>query len=89
MAARLDPKHDAKVRQKIQTSQLINRLNAFALGENDPQTDKPVQIDSTRLKAMEILLRKSLPDLSSIEVSGDPEHPLITEIRQTIVRPER
>jgi hypothetical protein len=70
MAARLNPKHDEATRQKIQTSQLVNRLNSFALGENDPTSGKPIEISQTQLKAMEILLRKSLPDLSSVTIDG-------------------
>ena len=41
MAARLNPKHDEKTRLEIQGSQLINRLQDFALGKNDPQGKKP------------------------------------------------
>jgi hypothetical protein len=57
MAARKSLKHDATSRQNIQTSQLLNRLNSHAIGE--------VDMTPTQVKAAEILLRKSLPDLSS------------------------
>lgn len=59
--------HDAKTREKIRTSQLLNRLHAYALNENDPQNGKPVKLDNGQIKAIEILLRKSMPDLQSIE----------------------
>lgn len=62
MAARLSPQHDAHTREKIQTSQLVNRLNKIALGE--------VEVDSVQLKAIEIALRKTLPDLSNITLQG-------------------
>ena len=53
--------HQDDVRRKIQASQLLNVLQDHALtGEGD--------ISPTRLKAIEILLRKSLPDLSAIQV---------------------
>lgn len=69
MAARLNKLHSAEVRAKIQASQLINVLQDHALtGEGE--------ISSTRLKAIEILLRKSIPDLSAVTVSGDEENPL-------------
>lgn len=71
MAARLSPAHDTATREKIQTSQLINRLQGFALGELDPKTEKPQEIDTGRLKAIEILLRKSLPDLANVAITGD------------------
>lgn len=59
-------------REAIKTTQLINRLQGFALHQNDGKTGEPIEIDTGRLKAIEILLRKSLPDLSSIAMDlGD------------------
>lgn len=49
-----------QTRAAIQTTQLVKRLQNFALEKND------VEIDPQRLKAIEILLRKSLPDLQSV-----------------------
>ncbi|MCC6779906.1 MAG: hypothetical protein IT537_25285 [Hyphomicrobiales bacterium] len=66
--------HDPKTRDKIRTTQLLKRLHAYALSENDPQNGKPVQLSSTQVKAMEILLRKSLPDLQSIQGNMDLHH---------------
>ena len=69
-----------QTRAAIQTTQLLKRLQAFALAEKDPNTPesdvKPLEIDGLRLKAIEILLRKSLPDLASVQVSGDPDAPV-------------
>jgi hypothetical protein len=74
MAARLRHLHSDEVRAKIQASQLINVLQNHALtGEGE--------IAPTRLKAIEILLRKSLADLSNVTVSGDPDHPLAVNLR--------
>ena len=70
MAARLNKLHQEDVRLKIKTSQLINRLQNYALG------DDAIVLESGHLKAIEILLRKSLPDLSAVTVSGDPEAPI-------------
>ena len=65
MAARtFSPQHDAMTRLKIQTSQLVNRLSDHANGK--------VELQPTQVKAIEILLRKTLPDLS--QVSGTIEH---------------
>jgi hypothetical protein len=80
MATRLNPKHDDATRQKIQTSQLVNRLNGYALGELDPTSEKPIEISTGQLKAIEILLRKSLPDLSAVQIAGDDESPLKLEV---------
>jgi hypothetical protein len=58
--------HQDDIRRKIQASQLINVLQDHALtGEGE--------ITPTRMKAIEILLRKSIPDLSSVELSGGDE----------------
>ena len=71
MATRLSPAHDERTRAKIQTSQLINRLQSFALHHKDPDTDKAVEIDPVRLRAIEVLLRKCLPDLSNVALTGE------------------
>ena len=68
MAPRFNLKHDEETRAKIQTSQLINRLQKLANGE--------VEMTQTQLKAAEILLKKSLPDLANVQVSGDPNKPV-------------
>ena len=68
MAARIRKQHQDEVRARIQVSQLINVLEKQALGESE-------DLSAARLKAIELLLRKSLPDLSSVEHSGDPDRP--------------
>lgn len=63
MAARkLRPFHTDEIRAKIQASQLINRLTNHALGEID--------LTPTQVRAIEILLKKSVPDLSAISLEG-------------------
>ena len=70
MATRtLKPRHQDEIRTKIQTSQLINVLQNHALGITE-------EIPASRMKAIEILLRKSLPDLSSVMLQGDAENPV-------------
>lgn len=64
MAARIRNNHQDSVREKIQASQLINVLQNHALGKSD------ADIPASRLKAIEILLRKSIPDLSSVEMTA-------------------
>lgn len=51
---------------------LVNRLHDHVFGK----TDKNVAVSQTQMKAIEILLRKSLPDLSAITISGDADNPL-------------
>lgn len=57
--------HQDDVRRKIQASQLINVLQDHALGGEG-------EIAPSRIKAIEILLRKSLPDLSAIQIDEGP-----------------
>jgi hypothetical protein len=47
---------DQKTRDKIQCSQLINRLNKHALSDEEIMT-------ASQIRAAEILLKKKLPDL--------------------------
>lgn len=73
MAARLNKLHQADVRLKIQTSQLLNVLQKHAVeGIKD--------FEPSRLKAIEILLKKSLPDLSSVEITGQDGGPLVVQV---------
>ena len=77
MAARINAKHDERTRAKIQTSQLVNRLQSFANGEAELTRDQ--------IKAIEVLLKKSLPDLSSVSVEG-PDGGSIFKGLEVIVR---
>lgn len=65
MAARLNLRQQQSTRDKIQASQLINRLEAHAMGE--------VELTPAQVRSIEILLKKILPDLSAIQVDGDGE----------------
>jgi hypothetical protein len=74
MAARTRKiRHDDETRAKIQASQLINRLTDHALGT--------VELSQTQVRAVEILLKKSLPDLTSVEHRGDEDAPIEHVIR--------
>ena len=74
MAARIRKKHQEETRARIQTSQLINRLQNHALSEEVDEL-KPSQ-----LRAIEILLKKSLPDLQYTEITGDSDSPMQLKI---------
>lgn len=62
-------------RERIQTSMLLNRLSDHVVGK--------VEMKTTQVRAADILLKKVLPDLSSVELSGDKENPAV--IRWEIV----
>jgi hypothetical protein len=64
MAARIRKiRHDEETRLKIKVAQLINRLTAHASGE--------VELSATQVRAIEILLRKALPDLTNMSLDVD------------------
>lgn len=75
MPKRLRPQHQEEVRAKIQASMLINRLTKCAMGE--------IKMTGDQIRAAEILLKKSVPDLQAVQLSGDVENPVkaVTEIR--------
>lgn len=66
--------HQDDVRKKIQVSLLIKKLEKHALEDSDE-----TEISSSKMRAIQILLNKSLPDLSSMQISGDDEKPLVIE----------
>jgi hypothetical protein len=51
-------------RERVQVTQLVKRLQNHGLGK----LKKP--LDPSQVKAIEILLRKTLPDLSATTLSG-------------------
>lgn len=80
MAARLRKTHQDEVRTKIQASQLINVLQNHALGISE-------EISPARIKAIEILLKKSVPDLSQVALTGQDGGPVqFSEIVRRIVK---
>ena len=75
MAARLSPKHDEMTRSKIQTSQLVNRLNAFALDDKES-----IRMTSDQVRAALGLLRKTIPDLAVTAHTGEDGGPLAIHV---------
>jgi hypothetical protein len=72
-------RHDDDTRAKIQATQLINRLTAHINGD--------VELTSTQVRGIEILLKKTLPDLQSIDldIEGEIGHE-VTHIERSIVK---
>ena len=58
---KLNPKHSAMTRAKIQTTQIINRLQSFIMGE--------VEMTGPQVSAALGILKKTLPDLSAVDMS--------------------
>ena len=64
MPARIRTKHQDETRARIQVSNLITRVEKYALGELSDSDISP-----NRLNAIKLLLGKTLPDLSATEVT--------------------
>lgn len=79
MAARLNPRHQDFVRQKIQADKIILSLNRHVNGE--------YEMSSTQIQAAKILLDKSIsnaPQIIDSTISGTIN---ITGISRTIIDP--
>ena len=73
MAARVfSPKHDQHTRDKIQTSQLVTRLNSFAL-----DTKNSIPMTSDQVRAALGLLKKTIPDLAVTAHTGPDGGPVL------------
>lgn len=65
---RLNPRQDERCRAAIQTTAIIKRLSDFTLSRLDQRTGRPVDLSPTQVQAAAILLRKTLPDLATVEM---------------------
>jgi hypothetical protein len=57
-----------EIREKIQGSLIINRLQDHVVGD--------VEMTPSQVNAAKTLLGKVIPDLKAVEHSGDPENPM-------------
>jgi len=65
-------------RKSFDTTLLIKKLNGHALGEGE--------MTQTQIAAAKILLAKTVPDLKQVELSGNPDNPVVVQtIRREIV----
>jgi hypothetical protein len=84
LAARIfSPKHDQQTREKIQTSQLVNRLNKFALDE-----DESTKMTSDQVRAALGLLKKTIPDLAVTSHQGPNGGPMILHVYTGVPTPD-
>jgi hypothetical protein len=91
MAARLNPRQDERCRSAIQTTQLCKRLNAFALGQNDPcYPDQKLEMSSDQVRAALGLLRKTMADLAVTSHTGPDGGPvmIVTGVDRDYVEPD-
>lgn len=57
-----------EMRRRIKCTLLLKKLEDHALGGEE--------MTQTQIRAAEIVLKKAVPDVSSVTISGDPENPL-------------
>lgn len=60
-------------------SQLLNRMESFAQGN--------IELSAAHVMAARIVIGKVVPDLKSIEGTGDPEKPLAHSLQVEFVSP--
>lgn len=81
MAARVNKRlHDEQTKRRIQASQLLNRLILHA--------NNKVDISATQIIAAKIMIGKSIPDLKSIEYSGNDLRPVHCRMIVEFVEPK-
>ena len=79
MATRLNRRHSQEVRDKIQASVIIDRLQKHVNGK--------LEMTSTQVNAANSLLDRSVPKLSQIQHVGDSDNPVaFTEIIRKIIK---
>lgn len=71
MANRKNLAHSELVRARIRSSQLVNRLQGFVLGKKDSKTKRKIDLSPHQVAAALGLLRKTIPDIQSIEHLGE------------------
>lgn len=70
--------HLESTRNKIQAALLIKRLHDHVVA------DAPI-LDASQVNAAKALLNKVLPDLTAVEMSGDPDRPVKHVVETHIV----
>lgn len=72
MAVRKHLTHDEQTRNRIKTSQLVNRLHQNAFGE--------IELTQGQIKSIDILLKKALPDLQAVTHNGNVDLKVVGEV---------
>lgn len=80
MAARTNkPKHDDRTKERIRASQLLNRLNDFVNGK--------CELSPAQVQAAKIVIGKIIPDMKAVEISGDPDRPIKSQVLVEFIGP--
>ena len=75
MAARISKTLTEEWKRKIQASNLITHLGKCAVGE--------IEMTSQQIKAAEILLKKVMPDLKSVDMSANVNSSVVLTLSKT------
>lgn len=70
--ARLNPRHQDMVREKIRSSHIINRLT--------DHVDGKVELSASQVTAALGLLKKCIPDLAAVDHTGEIQHSYVIGI---------
>jgi hypothetical protein len=70
----------ARAREHIQAHVLIKRLQSYVLIDPDHPKLGDIRLTRTQAFIALALLKKVLPDLASVEVSGNSEKPLMVQV---------
>lgn len=78
--ARLNRRHQELVREKIQSALIVNRLEDHILNG--------LEMTKSQVSAALGLLKKCVPDLTTMTVAGDDENPLtmVHKVERVLVR---
>jgi hypothetical protein len=68
------------VREKIRAAQLINRLQAHIFDG--------LELSMSQVRAIEILLRKSVPDLTKTELQAEATHRYVAQLPDVLSKEE-
>jgi len=69
-----------KVRKRIQVGMIVDRLHRHLEGT--------LELSPTQIKAAELLLRKTVPDLSAMQVTSESVHRFVMEIPSLQAKPD-
>ena len=67
-------------RLAIQATQILKRLQLFVFVDPDRPKPGDVRLTRTQVHVALALLKKILPDLASVEVTGNPDKPLMVQV---------
>jgi hypothetical protein len=77
-ARALSPGSIVNLRNEIRCKNLIHRLQLFAL--DDPDNPTGPRLTRTQAQVALALLKKALPDMQTLEISGNQDQPITVQI---------